>query len=57
MRHQALSMTPIWHRTEVRFASFLSSGFTAMAVMNPPEKKLEKYTSVHHCTLLKSQMA
>jgi hypothetical protein len=30
----------------VRFASFLSSGFTTMAVMNPPEKKLEKRTSV-----------
>ena len=32
--------------TEVRFASFLSGGFTTMAVMNPPEKKLEKCTSV-----------
>jgi len=28
----------------VRFASFLSSGFTPMAVMNQPEKKLEKRT-------------
>ena len=27
--------------TEVRFANFLSGGFTTMAVMNPPEKKLE----------------
>ena len=35
------------HCTEVRFASFLSGGFTTMAVMNPPEKKLEKRTSVH----------
>ena len=35
------------HSTEVRFASFLSGGFTTMAVMNPPEKKLEKRTSVH----------
>ena len=33
--------------TEVRFASFLSGGFTTMAVMNPPEKKLKKRTSVH----------
>ena len=33
--------------TEVRFASFLSGGFTTMAVMNPPEKKLEKRTYVH----------
>ena len=32
--------------TEVRFASFLSGGFTTMSVMNPPEKKLEKRTSV-----------
>ena len=34
------------HLTEVRFACFLSGGFTNMAVMNPPEKKLEKRTSV-----------
>jgi hypothetical protein len=33
-------------RTEVRFASFFSGGFTTMVVMNPPEKKLEKRTSV-----------
>ena len=26
-------------RTQVRFASFLSGGFTTMAVMNPPERK------------------
>ena len=32
--------------TEVRFASFLSSGLTTMAVINPPEKKLTNYTSV-----------
>ena len=32
--------------TEVRFANFLSGGFTTMAVMNPPEKKLKKRTSV-----------
>ena len=31
---------------EVRFARFFSGGFTAMAVMNPPEKKLDKRTSV-----------
>jgi hypothetical protein len=30
----------------VHFASFLSGGFTTMAVMNPPEKKLEKRISV-----------
>ena len=33
--------------TEVRFVSFLSVGFTIMAVINPPEKKLTKRTSVH----------
>ena len=32
--------------TEVRFASFLSGGFTTMTVINPPEKKLAKRTSV-----------
>jgi hypothetical protein len=32
--------------TEVRFASLLSGGFTTMAVINPPEKKLAKLTSV-----------
>ena len=34
------------HCTEVRFASFLSGGFTTMTVINPPEKKLAKRTSV-----------
>ena len=33
--------------TEVFFASFLSSGFTNMAVINPLERKLAKRTSVH----------
>ena len=37
--------------TEVRFASLLSGGFTTMAVMNPPESKLAKRTSVHYCAL------
>ena len=32
--------------TEVRFASFLSGGFTTVAVINPPEKKLANRTSV-----------
>ena len=34
------------HYTEVHFASFLSSGFTTMAVINPLERKLTKRTSV-----------
>ena len=33
--------------TEVRFASFLSSGFITAIVVNPPERKLAKHTSVH----------
>jgi hypothetical protein len=32
--------------TEVHFASFLSGGFTTMTVMNPPERRLAKRTSV-----------
>ena len=36
------------HCTEVRFASFLSGGFiTAMIIVNPPERKVVKRTSVH----------
>jgi len=29
------------------FASFISGGFPTMAVINPPERKLAKLTSVH----------
>ena len=32
--------------TEMRFASFLSGGFITVIVVNPPEKKLAKRTSV-----------
>ena len=32
--------------TEVRFASFFSGGFITAIVVNPPEKKLVKCTSV-----------
>ena len=35
------------HCTEVHFTSFFSGGFTAMAVINPTEKKLAKRISVH----------
>ena len=35
------------HCTEVRFSSFLSSGFTTMKVINSPESNLAKRTSVH----------
>ena len=34
--------------TKVRFASFLSGEFTSMAVINPPERKLAKRTSVQY---------
>ena len=32
--------------TEVRFASFLSGGFITAIVVNPPERKVTKRTSV-----------
>ena len=35
------------HSTEVRFASFLSCGFITAIVVNQPESKLVKRTSVH----------
>ena len=35
------------HCTEVRFASLLSGGFITAIVVNPPEMKLAKRTSVH----------
>ena len=34
------------HCTEVRFASFFSGKYTTMAVINTPERKLAKRTSV-----------
>ena len=37
----------VHHCTEVRFVCFFSGDFTTMAVINPPEKKLETHTSVH----------
>ena len=33
--------------TEVRFVNFLSGGFIPAIVVNPPERKLAKRTSVH----------
>ena len=40
------------HCTEVRFASF-SGEFTTMTVINPPERKMRKRTSVHWRPCLK----
>ena len=37
--------------TEVRFASFFSSGFITATEINPPERKLAKRTSVEWVTL------
>ena len=36
----------IQHSAEVRFASFLSSGFITSILVNPPEKEQVKRTSV-----------
>jgi hypothetical protein len=36
------------HCTEIRFASFFSGGFITAIVVNPPERKLAKCTSVHY---------
>ena len=45
--HCTVSQPSVDHCTEVRFASLLSSGFTIMAVLNPPETELANHTSVH----------
>ena len=38
--------TTALHSAEVRFVSFLSGGFTTMAVINPAERKMAKRTHV-----------
>ena len=43
----------IYHCSYVRFASFLSGGFITAIVVNPPESKLAKRTSVHWLKKLK----
>ena len=42
--------------TEMRFASFLSGGFTTMAVIASPERKLAKRTSVQRCVFYLTQI-
>ena len=37
---------------QVHFDSFLSGGFTTMAVINPPEKKQAKCTTVQWLDML-----
>ena len=44
--HHEIEILTWTHCTEVRFASLLSSRFSTMAVINPPEKKLANRTSV-----------
>ena len=41
--------------TEVHFASFLSGGFITAIVVNPPERKLAKNTSVQWMFFFKPQ--
>ena len=41
----------IAHCTEMRFVSFLSGGFITAIVVNPPERKLAKRTSVQWSTI------
>ena len=43
------------HCTEVQFAIFQSSGFITVIVVNPPESKLAKCTSVH-CTEISKEI-
>ena len=40
-------LSALLHCTEVRLDSLHSGGFTTMVVINPPERKLAKRTSVH----------
>jgi hypothetical protein len=47
LRHAARGALMSLHCAEVLFASFLSGGFITAIVVNPPERKLEKRTSVH----------
>ena len=42
-----MTSAKLHHCTEVHFASFLSGGFITVIVVNPPERKLAKRTSVH----------
>ena len=43
-----LTITSIFgHCTEMRFACFFSGGFITAIVVNPPERKLKKRTSVN----------
>ena len=41
------ALLEIPHHTEVLFANFLPGGFITAIVVNTPEEKLTKHTSVH----------
>ena len=49
--HRCAELILNYSYTEVRFASFLSGGFTTVIVINPPERKLAKHTSIHYIFL------
>ena len=49
------SLPDLHNCTEVRFTSYLSCGFTNMAVTNPPERKVAKCTSVNWFRLVYRQ--
>jgi hypothetical protein len=46
LSNRQLTIMPL-HCTEMHVVSFLPIGFTTMAVINPPERKLDNPTSVH----------
>ena len=49
---QMIYYAPFNHCTKVHFASFLSGGFTTKPVINQPERKLAKRTSVQFLQIL-----
>ena len=51
MRYKKVVLVLGYALTEVRFASFLSGGFITAIVVNPPESKLAKRTSVQWSSL------
>ena len=47
LKFKAFFQLNMIHYTEVRFAGFFSGGFITAIVVNPPERRLAKRTSVH----------
>ena len=50
MKNMQLPFQPLHQCTEVRFATFLSDGFTSMAVINPLERKVTRRTPELICS-------